>query len=398
MKTRLLMLAACSGLLFTTSCKDDQAPGPQTPPTEEPKETLVLGSVTTPTTLADIFSDPAIPDYRVYADIEIEALLTIAPGVVIEVAQGKRIDVAAPGMITAIGQANKKIVFRGQTAQAGFWRGISLYASTEPSVLEWVEIAHTGSSELFDGVKAAIGLFGSGSTTGKLSLKNSHLHHNAGYGVYVASGAQLHQFAGNTFSQHAEAGLYLPATEVQKLDGASIFTENAKGGIEVFTGVIEGAAEVVWPAYSYRYTSGSLSVRTGWKLSPGTTIEMGDNQYIEVTSQAGAYIHAAGTAHQKVTFSGISKQPGAWKGITIHSTHQLNLLEHAVVEYGGSAVSYGVKANVYVPYSSKLTIRNTHLAHSPGYGLYYRSSAVLNTDFETANTFEDNASGSVYRD
>ncbi|WP_224999657.1 right-handed parallel beta-helix repeat-containing protein [Cesiribacter sp. SM1] len=400
MKIKYLSIVAALAALLVTACTDDSADPLPAPTPEPPKETQELGNISTNTVLDDIFTDPATPDYRVSTDIEISATLTIRPGVVIEVAGGKGIVVNAPGFISAVGEQNKKIIFRGKTQAAGFWKGMIIYSSSQATVLEHVEIAHTGSALLFDGVKAAIGLFGAGGSPAKLSIRNSTLHHNAGYGIYVASNAQFIDFASNTFRHHAEAGLYMTANQVQKLDAASQFTDNAKAGIEVFSGTIEGTGEVVWPGYHYRYSSGSLSVRTGWKVMAGAVIEMADDQYIEVADRPGAYIHAAGTAEKKVTFTSVSKQAGAWQGISIFTANAANLLEHAVVEHGhgGSAISYGVKANIYVPFSNRLSIRNSKISSSGGYGIYYRSSAVLNEDIEQVNTFEANPSGNLYRD
>ena len=400
MKTKYTFLAAAFALLSVSACSDDSVePNPAPKPAPEPaKETLDLGNITTNTTLEDIFTDPATPDYRVTADVKISAVLTIKPGVVIEVAQGKGIEVSEKGLLPAVGQQDKKIIFRGKSQTTGYWKGITVYAGSQASVMEHVEIAHTGSSVLFDNKKAAIGLFGSGSNPAKLSIKNSQLHHNAGYGIYVAGDAQLTGFAANSFTHHAESGLYISADEVQNLDAASVFSDNAKGDIEVFSGTIDGPAQVVWPAYTYRYTSGTLFVKTGWEISAGAVIEMGDGLYIEVSNEPDAYIHAAGTATKKVTFTSIKKEPGAWKGLGIFSANDSNLLEHTVVENGGSSVIYGVKANIYVPFSNRLTIRNSKVANSAGYGIYYRSTATLNSDFEQVNAFEANASGTVYKD
>jgi hypothetical protein len=397
MKFKHFSIVAALAALVVTGCTDDSADPQPAPTPEPPKVTQELGNITTNTTLEDIFTDPATPDYRVSADIKISAILTIKPGVVIEIAGGKGIEVHAPGFVSAVGEQNRKIIFRGKTQSAGFWKGLIIYSSNNATVLEHVEIAHTGSAVLFDGVKAAIGMFGAGGSPAKLSIKNSELHHNAGYGIYVASNTQFTGFASNKFTHHAEAGLYITANQVQNMDGAAHFSDNAKGGIEVFGGVVEGAGEVVWQGYHYRFSSGSLSVRTGWKLMAGAVIEMPDDQYIEVADRPGAYIHAAGTAEKKVVFTSITKQAGAWQGISIY-TGNANLLEHAVVENGGSSISYGVRANIYVPFSNRLTIRNSKISNSGGYGIYYRSSAVLNTDIEQVNLFESNPSGNIYRD
>ncbi len=400
MKTKLLLFAGLFAAQFLVSCEDDTAePTPPAPPKqEEPKETLELGNITTNTTLEDIFTDPATPDYRVSADVKIEAILTIKPGVVVEVAEGKKIEVHAPGHLSAVGEQNRKIIFRGKTQNAGFWKGLIIYSSNDATVLEHVEIAHTGSAVLFDGIKAAIGMFGADGSPAKLSIKNSELHHNAGYGIYVASNTQFTGFASNKFHHHAEAGLYMTANQVQNMDGAAHFSDNAKGGIEVFGGAVEGAAEVVWQGYHYRFSSGPVSVRTGWKVMAGAVVEMADNQYIEVADRPGAYIHAAGTAEKKVVFTSIKKEPGAWRGISIFTNNASNLMEHVVVENGGSSISYGVKANIYVTTSSSLTIRNSKISNSGGYGIYYRSNSVLNADLEQVNVFESNPSGNFYKD
>ncbi|NIP44560.1 MAG: right-handed parallel beta-helix repeat-containing protein, partial [Aliifodinibius sp.] len=54
----------------------------------------------------------------------INAVLTIEPGVKVEFASGARMDIETTGTLVAVGTESDSIVFTGANQTAGFWDGI----------------------------------------------------------------------------------------------------------------------------------------------------------------------------------------------------------------------------------------------------------------------------------
>lgn len=395
----VLSLGLSTLMLFGCDKAKDETPTPDPNPTPN-KIPVVLSNLTAETTLTDIFTDDT-PDYYVNEDIAIAAKLTIRPGVIIEVAADKKITFRNNSTLVANGEPGAgNIVFRGKTKEPGFWRGIVFETRIEANVLNHVRIAHTGSSSLLSGKKAALALFGNTAThTAILTLKNSVVSDNAGYGLFVEEMARLQEFAGNKFERNALGGIVTSANQVHKIDAATQFTNNGVTDVDVYTSNIEGTGELLWPKLNYRVTGvNGLIVKGGWKITPGALLEFADYTQVRVENLAGAYLNAVGTATDKIIFTGVKKEKGAWKGISIYSKNDQNKIQHAKVEYGGNGSINGKKANIYVLSDNKLTVRDTKISHSSGYGLYLSNAAIFNTDIEQVNEFEQNTQGVSFKE
>ncbi|MDZ7808405.1 MAG: hypothetical protein U5K71_15035 [Gracilimonas sp.] len=105
------------------------------------------GTISTDSTLTDIFSDPAEPDYLVVGNLDIEAMLTIEPGVVIYVQQDLGIDINGAGILKADGETDNEIVITGENRSVnGFWRGLNIYSNSVENSISNAEISYGGSS------------------------------------------------------------------------------------------------------------------------------------------------------------------------------------------------------------------------------------------------------------
>ncbi|UFH54659.1 right-handed parallel beta-helix repeat-containing protein [Spirosoma sp. KNUC1025] len=358
----------------------------------------INANITVKTTLVDRILNPDLPDYIVTKSIDVNHELTINPGVVIAFERDVRVNVNdGGGLLVAQGTADKKIKFVGVQKTKGYWVGISLYSGSNANTMEYVEVMHAGSRTIYSTTKSA--LFMSGGNKAQIALKNCLFSQNDGYGIYVYDGAILREFAQNTFSNHTEAGILLDAPNVAKLDAASTFTGgNGRNVVEVTQSAIKGSNEVVWAGFAdktpYRI-SGDFAVDAGWKLNPGVRIEMNRDAVIRINT--GGYLLAKGTADQKIVFTGADQSAPYWKGIICYSQDTKNTLENAEVSNGGSSVIVsGKKANIAV-YGTKaaMSIKNTRISGSGGYGVFVAYGASANTDLTSANTFEANAQTNV---
>jgi hypothetical protein len=361
--------------------------------------TLILDDVVVPTILEDRIADPNVPDYLANKVIGVNAELTVKPGVVIAFAEDTRLDINTTGGLIAKGEADKKITFTGKMPQKGYWQGIVIYSVSSANELSHAQVQYGGRKAILSNTKSNISVF----NDARISLKNSTLTQSGGYGLYLQERAILHNSAANTFNHNTEAPLLLAANNVPQLDAVSVFnSNNGRNVIEVMGSYILGTSEIVWPAFNdqtpYRFT-GNISVRAGWNISPGVTIEVANDRSIDVTENG--YIKAIGTAAKKINFTGVDKTAGAWNGIVIYVRHTANVMENVTISYaGGRAFLAQVKTSIalFGLNQANLSIKNSTISHSAGYGIHVFGNAALNADAEASNTFSTNAQSAIFID
>jgi hypothetical protein len=361
--------------------------------------------------LANIIADPTKPDYIVTADINVEAKLTIMPGVVIEFETNKAlyIDNSPVGSIIAKGTSAQKIVFTGKQKTAGYWRGIMIYSNSPLNELDFVEVSYGGSTNLTGvSIKSNLVVYGNATPGGSVKITNSSFTHSGGYGLYIERGeATLASFSNNTVTNNLGNAMYVEIDEVHKLDATSKFTgSNGYNGVEIDGTTKKGADEATWAAFtdnSKYLVSNDLDIKSGVKLSPGATLEFAASKAMYISNDGG-YLVAKGTAAQKITFTGKQKTAGFWRGIMIYSSSPLNEMDHVTISYGGSNSLSGVsaKSNLVVYHNGStpaaLKLTNSAITNSAGYGIYALSDIVaINPDFETANVYTANAAGNVMK-
>ncbi|GAB2576865.1 hypothetical protein GCM10027190_28250 [Spirosoma areae] len=359
----------------------------------------INASITVKTTLIDRVLNPELPDYVVTKSIDVTHELTINPGVVIAFERDARININDNGgLLIAKGTADNKIKFVGVQRTKGYWVGISLYSGSNANILEHVEVMHAGSRPIYSTTKSA--LFMSGGSRGQIALKNCLFSQNDGYGIYVYEGAILSEFTKNAFTNNTEAGILLDAANVPNLDPASTFTGgNGHNIVEVTpSSITKSTTEVAWAGFAdktpYRI-NGEFTVNAGWKLNPGVTLEMNRDAVIRINTEG--YMSAKGTATEKVVFTGADRTAAYWRGIICYSADAKNALENAEVKNAGSlTIVSGKKANIAI-YGNRATmsIKNTRISGSGGYGVYVSYGSSANADLMTANTFEANMQTNV---
>lgn len=388
-------MLALPAALFLSSCEKNPTSEPN--PQIEVKDALVLDHIKKDTILADRISDPNLPDYLVNQSIAVSAELTIRPGVVIAFAQDTRMDINSGGSIVSLGSADKKVRFTGKMAQRGYWSGLMIYSNSAKNELMNTEIMYAGSKPMLDNVKAAVATF----EGARVSLSNTTISQSGGYGLYLRDKSILFAFASNKFTDNKEAPLLTTAQNIPQLDAATIFTgNNGRNVVEVMSSYVDGTDEIMWPAFTdntpYRLL-GNITVRTGWKLNPGTTIEVTENNFIAIEK---GYLNAIGTADKKITIHGVAKATGSWKGIVFYSRSAYNAMEYVKVSHGGGISMLGGTKSAIALFGSNaanLSIRNSEISQSGGFGIHlFGKRAELNADAESTNSFTGNAQSAIY--
>ncbi|GEO06269.1 hypothetical protein AAE02nite_39330 [Adhaeribacter aerolatus] len=353
-------------------------------------------------TLTNIEPDPTKADYFVPKSVEVFGKLTIEPGVVVEFEADTELHLK--GAIIAKGTATQKIVFTGKIKQRGFWKGLLIGSGFQTNELDYVEVAYAGSSpmqQFHSNIKTNVGIGGLALT----KITNSSFVSGGGYGMYVSGNLMV--FAHNTFRDNASLPLYITATQVHKLDAASSYNTGENRKTIGIGGSIPFNYEVTWPAPAdgtHYLALSDLEFEGGVTISPGVTIEFTADKGLYVRGNSG-YLSAKGTPTQRITFTGLVKNKGYWKGISFAASKYENQLDYVDVAYGGSSnltnMSGNLKTNVLV-YGKQgngvpgyLKVANSTFNHSGGYGMYVDSPSGYLHAFAN-NSFGQNAGSALF--
>ena len=142
---------------------------------------LLNGPITSALTI------PAINVPYLFGDIDVNAALTLSPGVAMRADSGAEFDVSESGSFNAVGTVTQPISIIGDIATPGYWDGIELDRTNSPlNRLEHVTLSHGGGG----GVSAARGnitMTCFTSAPASLLVANSTLSDSLGWGVYQSS-------------------------------------------------------------------------------------------------------------------------------------------------------------------------------------------------------------------
>jgi len=346
-------------------------------------------------------------DYELNCVVTVNSKLTIEPGVVIRCKSNSGIVIENGGSIVAEGTAVDMIEFVGESDVAGYWKGIFIKSNNPLNSLSHCVVKNGGSSS-FDGlnIKSNIRLKGNG----KLKLKNSTIAKSDKVGLYIEgldldSDNPLAEFLNNTFTDNGDYPISTTAPAINSLDGTnSNYTGNTKNKINIRSGKLFG--NNVWKKMNIPYLIegivlvGHYSDNANLTIEPGCTIQFaGDAGLTTGEYSTGSWLKIVGTASERITLTGETQAPGAWKGVAFQSTSPNNEIAYADISYGGSSSYTGAsskKANIHVGAWSEgaLTISEASVSNSNAYGIYISNPATLVVP--PSVTFSNNALGDVY--
>jgi hypothetical protein len=148
--------------------------------------------------------------YRITGDVDIDGVLTIAPGAKFEMDEDVEIDVN--GALIAEGTSSDRIIFTTSNQAGGIlWKGLFILSSDSRNALDFVTVSYGGNSELdFSGAnfKANVGV-DAGAT---MNITNSSFTNGGGYGIYSIGSTNdfTAAAAANTFTDNVSGNLFTP--------------------------------------------------------------------------------------------------------------------------------------------------------------------------------------------
>jgi len=321
--------------------------------------------------------------------------LTLQPGVTILFSEGTKMEIAGNRTLIAEGTTQNPICLSSEKAARGSWIGLDFENNDNPSKLAYVTIEYAGNTTTDPTRGAVQALADSGGVT--LEMSNTTIRDSEGYGLRIGASTHLPAFSGNTFTKNKLGPVLADSEVVGLLDAASRYTGNDKDEITVPSESLSKNA--TWKSLGVPYhligTLG-LSVETHWTLEAPNTVIMPAAVGISVSGDDAA-LTAVGTKDNPIVFTAESKTKGYWDVIVFdNSMNTNNKFDYVTVEYAGDTSSVADQAAVRASadeHGVTLSITNSTLRESNGYGLYLAGTAVL-PNFGN-NTFTQNTLGPV---
>lgn len=322
------------------------------------------------------------------------ATLTIEAGAVIRFKEGVEIDVSYSGdfgTVKAMGTADNPIIFTSDAdvKAKGDWDGFWFYEGANGCEFNYCEFDYSG------------GYFGAGALnvkTTEIAVVGCTFRNSEGYGVEMRSNSGFTDFRLNTFLNNDVNDVLIYADYLHTLGTGNSYEKS----IDVLGGDVDVPGDVTWINQGTDLLfDGTVYIgsATGTKLiiQAGSVLKFGDSDEISVGLSVNGLIEAIGTASQPIVFTSKSSYPtkGDWDGIWFYSgSANGSVLDFCNVSYGGGYSS--TQGNIVYKFEqgSKVTVKNSTLSNSPGYGMMLDQPSS-DTSYPTLlnNTYSNNDLG-----
>lgn len=349
-------------------------------------------------------------DYILNCVVTVNAKLTIEPGVNIQVKSGAGILVETGGSIVAVGTETKNIIFKDPNDAAGVWKGIYIKSNNVLNELKYCIVSNGGASS-FDGNTTKLANIRL-ALNSKLKLHYTTVAKSAKDGLLIDGldgdeTCPVTYFKANAFIGNLNYPISAIASLGKLLDAETTYTGNTYNKILFRGGRLYGSH--IWLKQSVPYLIQSI-VSVGYysdngnlTIKPGTVIQFaGDAGLCTGDYSTDSWLNIEGSASERVTLTGETAAPGAWKGIAFQSLSPNNAINYADISYGGSSSYTGAtqkRANIHggAWSAGTFSIANSTINNSAAWGIWI-NMASPNVTVPASVTYSGNASGNYYKE
>jgi hypothetical protein len=329
-------------------------------------------------------------DYLITKDIQINAAVTVKPGVTFMFKDGAGFTVTENGSLKAIGTDGNEVYFTSESGKRGGWKGIT-FLSNSGNVLSYCKIEHGGGANNFGSANVMIGVEGNSAVA---EVSNSTITASKTDGIFMAERSNVLHFAGNNVTTNTAHPLTIHVSQAGQLDNGNVYTNNGKPDVRLYGGnsSITTPVDINNTGVSYLVT-GLVKASNAINIKPGVRLNMDNNAQI-IVSGAQASFNAVGNSAQPIIISSPYAATGVWNNIQFDAASSgNNHIEYCNISGGGLGNAAGM---ISVVNGSSVTVRNSTIANSAANGIYIQASTShYNNDIATANTFTNNADGNV---
>lgn len=327
--------------------------------------------------------------YRVSSEIDSYGKISIMEGAVFSFENDVRFRIRSEGVLRAIGTEANPVIFKGDVEMAGAWRGLYFQSNSLENELHHVHFMHAGHSNLASGYgNTGLGFDGGARAT----LSNLHFSEIDGHGIYIRYESTELSFENLTFGQNLTNGaIYMRTTQISSLDHDSDFGNHY---VVVDGGTLNSGSDHNWIKLQngkYLFTS-DADIYDKVTIEAGAILEFDNDVRLRYRSESA--LIAEGTASEMIVFTRRAGLGAHWKGIYYQSNSVESVMDYVEISYAGnSSVGPGFgQANLGLDNGSRLTLTNSVISNSLGWGIDVRANAEFT---ENNNTFFDNALGDI---
>ncbi len=314
-----------------------------------------------------LFSDMGIA-YRVKGILTFNKDLGITRGVEMYFDQegGIRVD----GVLTVSGHDTAMVYMNGMNPVPGSWKGI--HVMNGHAGFTHASILNAGGSTLPGQDETAAIIVGQ-----TLSMDHCTVSGSGGIGINLPGEAHIQffdNFKDNIIENNFTAAVRIRMDDVNKVVNGNTIRSVSEtvAAVEVHMGLDDplGTWINLDAEIDYKIIE-PLKIKATKDLvvEAGSTIQLLAGRYIEVSGG----LQLNGQSGTPVTIEGTESKKGHWDGIFLNGTQEI-LINHAVIRDGGGALED--KGNVIVEATAaNVTITNTEIVNSKGYGVLIKSGA-----------------------
>ncbi len=319
--------------------------------------------------------------YYIEGEIDVDATLTIEAGTIFKFNADGSIYFGYYGINTLIanGTSTNKITFTSSAATpvAGAWNGIYFYGyNQQNSSMTYCDVAYAGKS---NGQSIYI-------TNTKLTFNNNIVHYANETGIKLEDESSFVEMNNNTINNCGKHAIIINASYFHTIGTGNIITANDEMGIFVNGDVVESI--VTWKKQSVPVIINSeVDIESTVTIEAGSEFRFGGEGYIRVGYNGTAQLNAIGTATVPIIFTAWSTTPaaGVWGGLIFDTyTSSNTTLEYCEIRYAGRG-SNADRAAIYLEDVSGMTIKNSKITNSNGWGIFLSNSTL--SAGSTSNTF-----------
>jgi len=336
-------------------------------------------------------------DYIIANNVEVNANLTIQPGVTIQFEDNAGLLINPSGSLTAVGQNGNAIYFTSKSGKRSSWKGITLLSSNNRNAIAYAKIEHGGADNSFGTGNLIVG---TARYPASLELSNSEITASGSNGITLGEGSKLTGFVANKIHTNSAYPVSLCMADAGNMNDLNELRNNGKEFIR-FTG---SSAAIITKEITLGkllepiLISGTVVVGNKFSILAGSRLAMDEHAEIIIDGIDGnGSFSAIGTPSQPIVISG----NGVWNSIRFRSSNSaLNKIEYCNISGGGGSNSHTNNGMITVVNdnggSGNIIIRNSSITNSASTGIFIQSAAsVFNKDIVSSNTFANNAKGNV---
>lgn len=334
-------------------------------------------------------------DYIITSDVQVNANLTIKPGVTVMFAEGAGLQVNEQGSLTAIGAQSNEVLFTSETGKRGSWKGITILSNNGRNVLSFCKIEQGGGNGQGNVV------VGSATTAAQVEISNSSISTSNKDGIVINEGSKVLNFNGNKIFTNSGFPVSMHISDAVNMENGNTYSNNGKEFIKVSGEVVNKPITLKKLNESF-LISGQITATKGFTISAGSRIYMDNDVEVVIDgTNNDAFFNAVGTQAQPITLSAIYNGTGVWTSIKFRNTNSNNnQIEYCTIS-GGGMTTVGPEGMVSVTNtnggSSNIVIRHSSIMNSAATGIYIQSAnSEYNSDIINSNTFVNCAKGDVH--